>query len=586
MPTMTALQRAALKVGRGGVNGAMRRLGLGAGVGGALAFNSSAAAEDGASEDEPMAAYEARTANDYLDPIQTEGFRRDLGDRIRGARIVAIVNKDQALADAINAPAVNDILHSERISAGQVRAALAALDAADPEAATRLRAQLQGFVSPRDRDVDEGGGAALGGLGGALAGLVATRGKARSARSALMRALGVAGASALGAGAGAAAQNARQSVLTDRDAPDLARAAAAAGAAGLTLAGGRSALRRAARLAAVRGARMDIARPAIDEGLPFLDRIAAEEAASRIAREAVREPVSDRQLLAETALHMDRVLEAAGKGRRLTSGQSPAALAQAMRAAPSRRLDQALASLEQDYRTALGDLDIGAGAVPDLRQFEPDVADPRALAEIEDRVRAVMRGRAAAERRVARLPLEGVVADLATLEGKRGGLDPVERHAKRLLETRYLTLKGREAGESAAAIRTEATLKSRAKAATGADSVTREDPLIASARGQRAETFTKEARARGEAAIKAKVARLSTEIAVLRELQKATRAGQARTLSDLDRALNEVRKRALMQRLRVVQGRERAGSARTRPKVRRPTQRTDQVRDDRPRTLN
>lgn len=389
------------------------------------------------STEEPEADYNRRTGERLLDPIETDGLRRSLQADLRGARARAVYDRNEGLRNQIGQEGVMAILRGDsHIRLSQARAAIDAIEQVDPAAARRYRAQLQRVSPPRDRNVDETPGAVAGGVLGAAGGLALSRGRGGGARRAVARALATGAMGAIGAGGGAAAQNASQGVLTDTDAGDIGTAAAGGAALALGARGARGLIARAARTAAVRAEQRAVARPDVNPRLPYFQREAAERRADETARRATRGArTDDASLLTPAIAHMERVIEAAGRDRRVTGRTSLDKLrAQVARAKSRGEFREAADALNREYSTVIEELGLSRAARLDLDQ--PEVVGARALRALEKRVRTAVASRAEMRAEIAAMRPAQVEAQIAVLEQARGRLTPDEAFTLRLLKER------------------------------------------------------------------------------------------------------------------------------------------------------
>lgn len=396
--------------------------------------------------EESLEAYQRRTGGRLMDPIETDALRRDLRESLRGVRARAVYDRNDALRERLNEEGVAAILRGDQhIRLSQARAAIEAIAEVDPSTARRLRAQLARHEPKRDRDVDERFGAAAGGLAGVLGGLAATGGRGGGARRALARALGATALGAAGAGAGAAAQNASEAVLTSTDASDIGKAAAVGGAAALSAAGARRLVRGAVRRAAIRAEQRAAMRPDVNPRLPYFQRQAAEKRAEETARRAARSMrTDDASLLTPAIAHMERVIEAAGRGRRVTGRTSLEKLRRQVARAKSRGdFREAADALNREYANVIEELGLTRAARLDLDN--PEVVTPKALRALERRVTQAIARRAEIRAEIEAMRRPGQIeAQLAVLEQKKGRLSPDEAFAKRLLTQRLAELASRQ----------------------------------------------------------------------------------------------------------------------------------------------
>ncbi len=346
------------------------------------------------SREEDPAKYRRRTDNELVTDPRFEKLMRDMQPALQGARATAALDgKDDDLDSLTNDPRFRKTQALETGRLGDARFAIDAVRRVNPRAAAQFSGELERMAPARDRDVKEGGLAAVGGLLAGGAALVATRGRSRALRQALSRALKVGGASAAGAGAGAAFTNADQARLSGDDMGDIGRAAAIAGGIGLAAAGARGGAQRLLRNAAVRRERIAQRMAHVEDG-PALDALGARETAQRQARKGVPWFESDNRILADDIVHMERTIESAGMERVFTATDDAAQLAKELsRRSDWKGLQPAMDALEGRYRQALKTLGADARDAPSLRLDDPFVTDPRAREGIETQVAAVVKRR-------------------------------------------------------------------------------------------------------------------------------------------------------------------------------------------------
>lgn len=343
------------------------------------------------SRTEDEASYRRRTDGTLVGDARFERLMRDMQTSAQGARATAATDGIDNELDALtNDPRFRRVQNMETGRLGDARFAVDTIERVSPRAAAQYRTELERMAPARDRDVNEGGVAGVGALLAAGGALAATRGRSRTARQALMKALKVGGAAALGGAAGGAFANADQAVLSGDDMGDVGRMAGVAGMAGLAAAGGRSGLQRLVRAAAVRRERLAQAMPDVS-GKPALDALGAAETGARQARRRVPAFESDHRILADDIVHMEKTVEAAGMPRVFTALDDPKALAREL----SRRSDwsgmqPAMDELESSYRAALKKMSVDARDAPSLRIDDPYVTNPRDRATIDTQVNALV----------------------------------------------------------------------------------------------------------------------------------------------------------------------------------------------------
>lgn len=513
----------------------------------------------GGGREESPEAYGERTSDYVLDPLAWEQMRQQVTDAMRAVSIYSVmpdIDPQRAELAKKYQPAFARLRGAgSLVRAGDLSKAIEGIEAIDAGTGAPLRQRLEKLLPARDRDIDESLGTTLGGVGGTLAGLLLTRGKSPRLASNALKALGVGGAAAAGAIGGGLAQNASQSVMTGEDVSSQVGSGLLAGSIGLAAAGGRTGLRRLARDAAIRSARIEMARPRVDQSLPYFDRIAAEQDALRQARNVASSIPSDAQLAAPLLLHMERSLEAAGRPRMLTSANDEGAIANLLRRqGRSKGAERAIGGLNEAYRGLLTDFDLGGGRIPELRLLEPDVVDPRALTEIESKIGTAVGERKTVERSIARRGLERVVQRLGELESKRGGLSPTERYESRLLRDRFIRLKQQEATRAAGEM-SPAMLKRRSQQMLNvAPSKGGGDELLAKAREAQGAILTEAALKNQRQTWQARINRLMSETAVRREMDKVTQRLNQRPPMPEQQMLRAIMT-DLQMRLRLVEGR-------------------------------
>lgn len=346
------------------------------------------------SREEDDTRYRRRTDSAMVTDPRFERLTRDLQPYAQGARATAALDGVDNELDALTAdPRFRRVQNMETARLGDVRHTLDTMERVNPRQAAQFRRELESMAPARDRDVKEGGLAGVGALLAGGAALVATRGRSRTMRQALAKALKVGGSAAAGGAAGAAFTNADQAVLSGDDAGDIGKAAAMAGGAGLAIAGGRAGIQRALRAAVVRRARIAQRMDDVPDG-PALDALGARETAQKAARRGVPAFESDSRILADDIVHMERTVEAAGMPRVFTALDDPKALARELsRRSNWREMQPAMDTLESNYRQALKALGADARDAPSLRLEDPFVTDPKARQGIEQQITATIKRR-------------------------------------------------------------------------------------------------------------------------------------------------------------------------------------------------
>ena len=346
------------------------------------------------SREEGDAQYRRRTDDAMISDQRFERLSRDMQPYTQAARATAALDGKEDDLDRLPAdPRFRRVQALETARLGDVRHALDTIERVNPTQARQLRSELDAISPKRDRDVKEGDLANVGALLTGGAALIATRGRSRSARQAIARALKVGGAAALGGGLGAAAANADRAVLSGDDMGDIGKAAAVAGGIGLAAAGGRAGIQRALRAALVRKERIAQRMADVPDG-PALDALGARETAQRTARKGVPLFESDNRILADDIVHMERTIEMAGLPRVFTAANDPKTLARELsRRGDWKDMQPSMDALEQRYRAALKALGADARDAPSLRIDDPFVTDPRAREGIESQVSAAVKRR-------------------------------------------------------------------------------------------------------------------------------------------------------------------------------------------------
>lgn len=355
--------------------------------GGALA----AGTANAKSRTEDETRYRRRTDDTMVTDPRFERLTRDLQPYAQGASATATLDGKDNELDALTArPGFRRVQGMQTARLGDVREAIDTISRVNPKAAQQFRGELESMAPARDRDVKEADLSSVGGLLAGGAALIATRGRSRTARQALMRALKVGGASAGGAALGGAFANADRAVLSGDDSGDIGKAAAVAGAIGIAAAGGRQGIRRLLRNHVVRRARMAQAMPDVSRK-PALDALGAAEEGARTARKKVPWFESDHRILADDIVHMERTIEAAGMPRVFTAVDDPRQVARELaRRGDWNGMQSAMDTLEGRYRQALKQMKVDGRDAPSLRIDDPYVTDPRDRAAIEQQVNTLV----------------------------------------------------------------------------------------------------------------------------------------------------------------------------------------------------
>lgn len=361
--------------------------------GGGAALATSANAK---SREEDGDAFNRRTGREAIDPARSDQFRRQMASVAQEVRYTPMMRADapDAVKRLSGSRELERVQNGEPATLGDYRAVLDAYAALNPQAAASLRADFSRFEPKRDKDVDERPAGAIGATAGALAGLIATRGKGRGATRLVRRALAAGGLAGAGGALGAAAANDTGATLSGDDAGDIAKIGAGAAAVGAAAVGARAGAKRLIRNNVVRAARIAQRTPEIARGTPALDALDIKQSGRDVARKGVKWFESDADILANDILHMERTLDRAKIPRVFTSLDDPKALSRKLRSRSGwDGMQDSLDELEAAYRKALAKMKVKQAGAPSLRADAPEVTDPRDRALIEGGVDKFTAGR-------------------------------------------------------------------------------------------------------------------------------------------------------------------------------------------------